>query len=99
MIDLIAGFGNQLRHALEIGAKANLQANSKEIKNVMITGLGGFGQSRQRRAVATELRDLLADVAVGEVDDPHALKVAPAHARRHGCSERRELAQQRCCGL
>ena len=32
MIDLIAGFGNQLRHALEIGAKANLQANSKEIK-------------------------------------------------------------------
>jgi hypothetical protein len=29
MIDLIAGFGNQLRHALEIGAKANLQANSK----------------------------------------------------------------------
>ena len=41
MIDLIAGFGNQLRHALEIGAKANLQANSKEIKNVMITGLGG----------------------------------------------------------
>lgn len=43
MIDLIAGFGNQLRHALEIGASANLKANTKEIRNVMITGLGGSG--------------------------------------------------------
>lgn len=43
MKDLITGFGNQLRHALEIGANASLQNNTKEIQNVMITGLGGSG--------------------------------------------------------
>jgi len=43
MKNLIAGFGNQLRHALEIGAKTTLQENKKEIHNVMITGLGGSG--------------------------------------------------------
>lgn len=43
MKNLIAGFGNQLRHALEIGANASLQNNTKEIQNVMITGLGGSG--------------------------------------------------------
>ena len=43
MKKLIAGFGNQLRHALEIGAKASLKENQKEIHNVMITGLGGSG--------------------------------------------------------
>ena len=41
MKDLIVGFGNQLRHALEIGANASLKQNNKEIHNVMITGLGG----------------------------------------------------------
>ena len=43
MKDLIVGFGNQLRHALEIGANASLKQNNKEIHNVMITGLGGSG--------------------------------------------------------
>ena len=40
MKDLIVGFGNQLRHALEIGANASLKQNNKDIHNVMITGLG-----------------------------------------------------------
>ena len=43
MKKLIAGFGNQLRHALEIGASASLQVGTKDIRNVMITGLGGSG--------------------------------------------------------
>ena len=43
MKDLIVGFGNQLRHALEIGANASLKQNNKDIHNVMITGLGGSG--------------------------------------------------------
>jgi len=43
MKDLIAGFGKQLRHALEIGANACLKSNQKDIRNVMITGLGGSG--------------------------------------------------------
>lgn len=43
MKDLITGFGNQLRHALEIGTAASLKNNTKEIKNVMISGLGGSG--------------------------------------------------------
>lgn len=43
MKKLIAGFGNQLRHALEIAANASLKANNKQIRNVMITGLGGSG--------------------------------------------------------
>lgn len=43
MKNLITGFGNQLRHALEIGANVSLQNNTKEIQNVMITGLGGSG--------------------------------------------------------
>ena len=43
MKKLIAGFGNQLRHALEIGAATRLKTNTKEIRNVMITGLGGSG--------------------------------------------------------
>jgi glucose/mannose-6-phosphate isomerase len=43
MKKLIAGFGSQLRHALEIGANASLKENKKHIRNVMITGLGGSG--------------------------------------------------------
>jgi len=43
MKDLIVGFGDQLRHALEIGANTSLKENSKKIDNVMITGLGGSG--------------------------------------------------------
>ena len=43
MKKLIAGFGNQLRHALEIGSNASLKGNKKDIRNVMISGLGGSG--------------------------------------------------------
>ena len=43
MKDLIVGFGDQLRHALEIGANTSLKQNNKNIHNVMITGLGGSG--------------------------------------------------------
>ena len=43
MKDLIVDFGNQLKHALEIGANASLNQNNKDIHNVMITGLGGSG--------------------------------------------------------
>lgn len=43
MRNLIIGFGDQLRHAIEIGAHASLKENKKEIRNVVITGLGGSG--------------------------------------------------------
>lgn len=43
MLELISGFGNQLRHALEVGEQASLKQTKKTIKNVMITGLGGSG--------------------------------------------------------
>jgi glucose/mannose-6-phosphate isomerase len=43
MLELISGFGNQLRHALEVGEQASLKQTKKIIKNVMITGLGGSG--------------------------------------------------------
>ena len=43
MRNLISGFGNQLRHALEIGASASLKKETKEIRSVMISGLGGSG--------------------------------------------------------
>ena len=43
MKDLITGFGDQLRHALEIGANTTLKENTKKIESVLITGLGGSG--------------------------------------------------------
>ena len=43
MKDLITGFGDQLRHALEIGANTSLKENTKKIESVLITGLGGSG--------------------------------------------------------
>ncbi len=43
MKKLIAEFGAQLRHALEIGEASSLKNAEKKISNVMITGLGGSG--------------------------------------------------------
>jgi len=43
MKELISGFSNQLRHALEICANSTLAPSNKTINNVMITGLGGSG--------------------------------------------------------
>ena len=43
MKELIVGFGNQLRHALEIGEESSLKKSKKPITNVLITGLGGSG--------------------------------------------------------
>ncbi len=43
MKSLIENFPNQLREALEIGAKAKLSGPAKKIKNILITGLGGSG--------------------------------------------------------
>jgi len=43
MKNLIENFPNQLREALEIGAKAKLAGPKKKIKNILITGLGGSG--------------------------------------------------------
>jgi len=43
MEDLIANFTQQLREALEIGEKAKLRQNEKQISNIIITGLGGSG--------------------------------------------------------
>jgi len=43
MKELIEGFGNQLRHAIEIGKNASLRISKKKIKEVVITGLGGSG--------------------------------------------------------
>jgi glucose/mannose-6-phosphate isomerase len=43
MKELVASFTAQLRQAVEIGEKAVFTKPSREIKNVMITGLGGSG--------------------------------------------------------
>ena len=38
MKDLITGFGDQLRHALEIGANTSLKENTNKIESVLIEG-------------------------------------------------------------
>jgi glucose/mannose-6-phosphate isomerase len=43
MEDLISNFTQQLKEALEIGEKAKLRKNGKQISNIIITGLGGSG--------------------------------------------------------
>ncbi len=43
MRDLIVNFPNQLAEALEIASKSNFRKADKEIKNVMICGMGGSG--------------------------------------------------------
>jgi glucose/mannose-6-phosphate isomerase len=43
MKELVASFTAQLRQAVEIGEKATFTAPAKEIRNVLITGLGGSG--------------------------------------------------------
>ncbi len=40
---LVDNFPKQLREAIEIGAKANLKGPKKEVRNILITGLGGSG--------------------------------------------------------
>jgi glucose/mannose-6-phosphate isomerase len=39
----VSGFTGQLKEAIEIGKKANLNASNKQLTNVVITGLGGSG--------------------------------------------------------
>ncbi len=43
MKELIASFTAQLRQAVDIGEKATFKKHSSEIRNVLITGLGGSG--------------------------------------------------------
>ena len=43
MQQLVADFTNQLREAIEIGESSNINNHSAEIKNVVISGLGGSG--------------------------------------------------------
>ncbi|MEO6883014.1 MAG: bifunctional phosphoglucose/phosphomannose isomerase [Bacteroidia bacterium] len=43
MKNMIAGFSKQLQEALNIGKKIKLSASTHEIKNVLISGLGGSG--------------------------------------------------------
>ena len=43
MKSLVEQFPSQLRKAIEIGKKANLPKPDREIRNVLITGLGGSG--------------------------------------------------------
>src|SRR5690242_18254369 len=43
MKDLVAYFPTQLKEAIEIGEKAQIQNAKSEIRNVVITGLGGSG--------------------------------------------------------
>lgn len=43
MDELIAGFSGQLREALEIGRTASLRNPDREIRNIVVTGLGGSG--------------------------------------------------------
>jgi glucose/mannose-6-phosphate isomerase len=44
MKELIASFTAQLRQAMEIGSKAVFSKPNQEIRNVLITGLGGSGR-------------------------------------------------------
>ena len=43
MKSLVANFPQQLREAVEIGAKAKLNGPKQSVKNILITGLGGSG--------------------------------------------------------
>ncbi|NNC94388.1 MAG: bifunctional phosphoglucose/phosphomannose isomerase [Chitinophagales bacterium] len=43
MNQLIASFPEQLKEAMEIGKKANIKQHDKEIRNVVVSGLGGSG--------------------------------------------------------
>ena len=43
MKELIENFDNQIEEALKIGSAAKLSASNKEIKHVLVTGLGGSG--------------------------------------------------------
>ncbi len=43
MDELIAGFSEQLREALQIGSAASLRSPDREIRNIVVTGLGGSG--------------------------------------------------------
>src|SRR5688572_29911530 len=43
MKTLIENFSNQLREAIEIGQKSEIRNPKTEIRNILITGLGGSG--------------------------------------------------------
>ena len=53
MKTLVSQFTNQLSDALKIGHSAVLNQSKKEIKNIVITGLGGSGIGGK---IATQLR-------------------------------------------
>ena len=55
MKTLVSQFTNQLSDALKIGNSAVLNQSKKEIKNIVITGLGGAGIGGK---IATQLRSL-----------------------------------------
>jgi len=76
MFELIAGFGQQLTEALEIGKKATLTKHTHPITNILVTGLGGSGMGA----------DVVIDLTANTLQVPMAVNknyVLPAYVNQH----------------
>lgn len=98
MNDYIAAFSQHLREAVQIGRKAKLSHCQKEIRNVLICGLGGSGIG------GTILSDLLApkvsipitatkDYSIPNFVDEHTLVIASSYS---GNTEETLFALEKC---
>ena len=98
MNDYINDFTNHLAEALDIGRKAELKPCSKDIRNVLICGLGGSGIG------GTILTDLVApevsipicatkDYSIPNFVDEHTLVIASSYS---GNTEETLFALEKC---
>ncbi len=85
MEELIKGFGDQMRTAIEIGQAAQLTAPEKEIRNVLVIGLGGsaFGGEIIKNYVADQLSvpyEIVRDYTVPAYVSEHTLLIASSYS-------------------
>lgn len=85
MEELIKGFADQMRKAIEIGEAATLTAPEKEIRNVLVIGLGGsaFGGEIIKNYVTNELKvpyEIIRDYSVPAYVSEHTLLIASSYS-------------------
>ena len=85
MEELIKGFADQMRTAIEIGEAATLTAPEKEIRNVLVIGLGGsaFGGEIIKNYVTNELAvpyEIIRDYTVPAYVSEHTLLIASSYS-------------------
>ena len=85
MEDLIKGFGDQMREAIAIGEAASFSAPAKEIRNVVVIGLGGsaFGGEIVKNYTGSEMKvpyEIVRDYTVPAYISEHTLLIASSYS-------------------